>query len=53
MGGATVKCHFYKNSESSCAKMIEHIEIEDKRTASVLKRVNGKYHDVSFGVDEV
>ena len=52
MGRAPVKCHIKKDSGSSCTKINEHVEIEHKRTASVLKRV-GMYHDVSFGVDEV
>ena len=53
VGMATVKCHICKQSESCCEYMVDHVEQEQNRNASLLGRVDGKYHFVAVGQDEV
>ena len=53
VGMTTVKCHICKQSESCCEDMVRHVERVHKRTASVLRRDDGKNHEVSIGDDEV
>ena len=53
VGKATVKCHICKESESSCRKMVRHVEMKHNRTAGVLRRVDGEYHhNVGIGWDD-
>ena len=51
---ATVKFHICKESESSCLKVVQYVEMKHNRTASVIRRVDGEYHhNLSVGVDEI
>ena len=53
VGMATVKCHICKQSESCCQDMVRHVKKEHNRSASVLRRFDGKDHFVYVGADEV
>ena len=52
VGMATEKCHICKESESSCLKMVQHVEMKHNRKASVIRRVDGEYHHNVTLVDE-